>query len=189
MTVRKWIFWGTLSILASVVLGSFAVAQDAAAKPKPKPAPAVDDDFGPPVPPLRDDRGPPGRRDFNRPDPQPGNRLGGPPRDGFRGPGPFDQGGLPKGPPSGDPRGGPGRPLGPGGFGPPRWPHAEWGSMEQNDPEMYKLLQSDVNLERQSQELAIQYRQAPQDQREAIKKKLEAVVTEHFEARQQRRLI
>ena len=74
-------------------------------------------------------------------------------------------------------------------FGPPRWPHGDWPSLEQNDPEMYKLLQADSNLDRQSQELAIQYRQAPKDQREAIKQKLEKSVTEHFEARQQRRLL
>jgi hypothetical protein len=73
--------------------------------------------------------------------------------------------------------------------GPPRWPHGDWPSLEQNDPEMYKLLQADSNLDRQSQELAIQYRQAPKDQREAIKQKLETSVTEHFEARQQRRLL
>jgi hypothetical protein len=24
--------------------------------------------------------------------------------------------------------------------GPPRWPHADWQSLEQNDPEMYKLI-------------------------------------------------
>jgi hypothetical protein len=71
--------------------------------------------------------------------------------------------------------------------GPPRWPHGDWQSLEQNDPEMHKLLQADFTLERHSQELAMQYRQAPEDQREAIKQKLEKSVTEHFEARQQRR--
>ena len=71
----------------------------------------------------------------------------------------------------------------------PAGPTATWQSLEQNDPEMYKLLQADYSLDRQSQELAIQYRQAPKDQREAIKQKLEKPVTEHFEARQQRRLL
>jgi uncharacterized protein (DUF2164 family) len=74
-------------------------------------------------------------------------------------------------------------------LGPPRWPHGDWQSLEQNDPEMHKLLQADFLLERQSQELAMQYRQAPEDQRDAIKEKLEKSVTEHFESRQQRRLL
>jgi hypothetical protein len=73
--------------------------------------------------------------------------------------------------------------------GPPRWPHADWQSLEQNDPEMFKLLKADTDLDRQSQELAVQYRQAPKDQQVAIKQKLEKAVTEHFEARQQRRLL
>jgi len=72
---------------------------------------------------------------------------------------------------------------------PPRWPHSDWQSLEKNDPEMYKLLKADTDLDRQSQALAIQYRQAPEDQQEAIKERLEKTVTEHFEARQQRRLL
>jgi len=73
--------------------------------------------------------------------------------------------------------------------GPPRWPHGDWQSLEQNDPEMAKLLQADFDLGSQCGQLAMQYRQAPKDQREAIKQKLEKTVTEHFEARQQRRLL
>jgi hypothetical protein len=104
----------------------------------------------------------------------------------------FGQPGSPDGFHPGQGPGGIGMPpgSGPGQLpGPPRWPHANWQSLEQNDPEMHKLLQADYDLERQSQELAIQYRQAPKDQREAIKQKLEKSVAEHFEARQQRRLL
>jgi hypothetical protein len=72
---------------------------------------------------------------------------------------------------------------------PPRWPHSDWQSLEKNDPEMYKLLKADADLDRQSQELAVQYRQAPKDQQGPIKERLEKAVTEHFEARQQRRLL
>ncbi len=158
--------------------------------------------------------GPPGFR----PGAKPGERPGLQPREGGPDQGPFDRPGPPDGFRPGDPRGGMGRPPGPGqgmipgqaahaqpwddarpgmmmpGPGmmpgqPPRWPHADWQSLQQNDPEMYKLLQADNDLERQSQELAVQYRQAPKDQQEAIKQKLEKAVTEHFEARQQRRLL
>jgi hypothetical protein len=51
------------------------------------------------------------------------------------------------------------------------------------------LIQADYTLERQSRELAMQYRQAPSDQKEALKQKLEKTVTEHFAARQQRRVL
>ena len=72
-------------------------------------------------------------------------------------------------------------------MGPPRWPHDDWGSMEKNDPEMYQLLKSDMDLDRQARELAMQYARAPKDQREKIKKQVEELVDKHFEVRQQRR--
>jgi molecular chaperone GrpE (heat shock protein) len=92
-------------------------------------------------------------------------------------------------PPYGDPRGGgPGErgPYGPGDAPPPRWPHGDARSMEANDPEMFKVLKEDMDLDRKSRELAVQYRQAPSAQRDAIKKLLEQVVDQHFEVRQQR---
>lgn len=52
---------------------------------------------------------------------------------------------------------------------------------------MYKLLKKDNDLERQTRELAIQYRRAPADQRDVLKKQLEELVEEHFGVRQQRR--
>jgi hypothetical protein len=72
-------------------------------------------------------------------------------------------------------------------MGPPRWPHEDWGSMEKNDPEMYQLLKSDMDLDRQARELAMQYTRAPKDQREKIRQQVQELVDKHFEVRQQRR--
>jgi len=52
---------------------------------------------------------------------------------------------------------------------------------------MYKLLRADADLDRQSRELAAQYRVAPTAQREQIKKDLQKLVDQQFEVRQQRR--
>ena len=40
---------------------------------------------------------------------------------------------------------------------------------EMRDPEMFKLQRADMELEQQSQELAMQYRQASKEQREKLK--------------------
>lgn len=72
-------------------------------------------------------------------------------------------------------------------MGPPRWPHEDWGSMEKNDPEMYQLLKSDMDLDRQVREQAMQYARAPKDQREQIRKQVQELVDKHFDVRQQRR--
>ena len=61
--------------------------------------------------------------------------------------------------------------------------------MKKADPEMFELLTSDRALERRTGELAMQYRRAPKDGREAIRKELAKTVCEHFEVRQQRRLL
>ena len=101
----------------------------------------------------------------------------------------------PPGPPPGivpgrhrhpEPRGPHGRPLPPG---PPRWPHHDWEALQKNDPEMHKLLRDDHDMERQTRELAMQYRRAPSQQRAAIRKQLDELVNSHFEVRQQRRLL
>lgn len=150
-----------------------------------EPRPPREDDFdGPPRKPPRDGvlEGPPAK----------------PPRDGeFGGPsGMLREGGF--GPPRRRPRDGDldrpplGDRDGPPGAnrrppGPPRWPHEDWASMEKNDPEMFKLLQEDLDLERQTREQAMQYRRAPKAQREKIKVKLQELVNKHFDVRQQRR--
>lgn len=71
--------------------------------------------------------------------------------------------------------------------GPPRWPHQDWGSLEKNDPEMYKFSKEEADLERRTRELAMQYRRAPAAERDEIKQQLEKLVNQHFDARQQRR--
>ena len=132
--------------------------------------------------------------------PPPGRGPG--PRGNAGGHRPFEPG--PPGPPLGDvpdrpgfpgrpgPPGPPGLP-GPQGpfypYGPPRWPHRSWDTLEKNDPEMYKLLKDDYDLESQERELVIQYRRAPAAQRTTVKQQLSELVNKHFEVRQDRRLL
>ena len=189
------------------------------AKPGDEGPPDVRQGDRPGGPPAGAFGGPPGFYPGAKPGERPGTkpREGNRDKGGFGRPGPSDgfQPGEPHGgigSPMGPPGQGmmPGMPLMPGqgmipgkgmmpGQGmmpgpgmmplPPRWPHSDWQSLEKNDPEMYKLLKADADLDRQSQELAVQYRQAPKDQQGPIKERLEKAVTEHFEARQQRRLL
>ena len=59
--------------------------------------------------------------------------------------------------------------------------------MEKNDPEMFKIVRQEMDLERQSRELVDSYRKAPRDKRDDIKKQVEKLVDQQFEVRQQRR--
>jgi hypothetical protein len=59
--------------------------------------------------------------------------------------------------------------------------------MRRNDPEMFKLLQEDTELDRRTRELGMQFRQAPPEQRERIKQEVRQLVNKQFEIRQQRR--
>ncbi len=109
------------------------------------------------------------------------------PPDGRRGPrddrpGPPD--GRP-GPRDGHPGPPDGRPADPDG--PPRWPHHDWEAIEREDPEMFKLLKADNDLERDTRELAIQFRVAPTEERDTIRKRVDELVNKHFEVRQERR--
>jgi len=196
-TGRRLLLGVLVGVGMGLLLSQMAWSQEKAPPPggREKPA-AADDDFPPPPPPPkdRDPRGPRPPGEFGPPDkPAPWHDYGARRlRDGDDRRGPPDrpdrpdwQRDRPPGPPDrpdGPGRPGPGRPP-----GPPRWPHGDWESLEQYDPEMFKLLQQDYQLDRETQELAMQYRQAPADQREALKKKLEESVGRHFEARQQRR--
>jgi hypothetical protein len=142
--------------------------------------PGARGEFPPPKPPLdMDSRGPrPGDERGWQQGPPRGDDRRGPPRDGDRrGPMPKEgrEGRLPPGPPPGDLPGG------------PRWPHEDWRSMEQNDPEMFKLLREDMELERQTREMAMQFRRAPKEEREKIKAHVQEIVTKHFDVRQKRR--
>ena len=59
--------------------------------------------------------------------------------------------------------------------------------MERGDPEMFKVFQQEAELDRETRQLAGEYRQAPQDKQDEVKKKLQETVAKHFEVRQQRR--
>jgi len=61
--------------------------------------------------------------------------------------------------------------------------------MRHRDPEMFKLLQEDNELDRRTAELGMQFRQAPPEQRERIEKEVRELVNKQFEIRQQRRKI
>lgn len=163
---------------------------------------------------LADGQGPQPERDADErpevvqppPGPSPTDTPGGPPslRPG-PGYGPARQGDLrprrPRQPLAPDPRLGgsanrPGRPGPPdqrGPFrpghpgGPPRWPYYDWDALQKGDPERYKLLKADHDMERQARELAIQHQRAPLAQRPALRKQLQELVNQHFEVRQQRR--
>jgi hypothetical protein len=112
-----------------------------------------------------------------------------------------DFGGPPPKPPhEGDHGGRPAPPPRDGGYGPsdrdgnrpppePRWPQDDLNALEKNDPEMYKLLKQDVDLERQTRELAMQYRRAPKEQRDKIRTQIQELVNKHFDVRHQRRLL
>ena len=63
----------------------------------------------------------------------------------------------------------------------------DWPSMERNDPEMNKLIKAENDLDRRMQVAARAYREASKDQRAKLKEDLTKLVTEQFEARQQRR--
>lgn len=151
-------------------------------------------------PPIDSPRGPSPRRPgfggpgFNGPGPfGPGHGQG---RGPLRGPG--NNGGPLQGPQPNPPgmgrggiglggEGGPHRFGHPGGS--PRWPHDSWDALQKNDPEMYKLLVKDYELDGRARQLAAQYRRAPVVGRMAIKKELEQLLGEHFEIRQQRRVL
>jgi hypothetical protein len=133
------------------------------------------DDFGPPP---RPQGTPPRDKDQRRPKPP---RPDGPPR------GPDDR---QPGPPPGDD--GPPRRHGPPGPGPdrqPGGPRPDWAAAEKNDPEMYKLMQAENDLDRRTHELARDYRDASQEGRAKIKQDVQKLVTQQFEARQQHRAL
>ena len=74
----------------------------------------------------------------------------------------------------------------PGPFGPRQ---RDFEALGHNDPEMFKLLQEDSELERRTRELGMQFRQAPPEQRERIKQEVHQMVSKQFEVRQQRRAL
>ena len=79
----------------------------------------------------------------------------------------------------------------PGGGGPGMRRGGNMGRMEQlrqSDPEMAKLEEADLDLERQTHEMAEQFRRAQgTDDRDLLKQELTAIVDKHFQVRQERR--
>jgi septal ring factor EnvC (AmiA/AmiB activator) len=69
----------------------------------------------------------------------------------------------------------------------PRQPDFE--AMRHNDPEMFKLVQEDNELDRRTREMGVQFRQAPPEQRERMKQEIHQLVNKQFEVRQQRRTL
>jgi hypothetical protein len=74
-----------------------------------------------------------------------------------------------------------GMPLGPG-LGP-----SPFEPLEEVDPEMFKLVSEDNQLERECFALARQFQQAKSQEREKLRTQLEVQVNKHFDVRQQRR--
>jgi hypothetical protein len=98
--------------------------------------------------------------------PAPGTREG-----DFRGP---------PGPPLGQPRDG--RP----GESRPQPPH-ELERMKEHDPDMYELMQKDMDLERKAFELSNAARRGSQQDREKLREEAKELATQHFMVRQDRR--
>jgi hypothetical protein len=129
------------------------------------------------------DDGPPGAPQPPGPPQSPGPRREGdrdrqppgPPRDGDRDrPPPRDRDGRP------GPDRQPGRVPRDEAYGQERF-------LPQNDPEMYAAAKADMELDRETHELAMQIRQAPKEQQVAMKLRLQQAVMKQFEVRQQRR--
>jgi hypothetical protein len=59
--------------------------------------------------------------------------------------------------------------------------------MEKSDPEMFKLVRQDMELDRQTHETVADYRKAPTDQRDKIKKQIQELASKQFDVRQERR--
>jgi hypothetical protein len=145
-------------------------ADDDVRDPNPAPAAASADDRPLEHQPRRDGRGP-ARRDDGHP-------AAGPPRgagdlrrdDRWRGFAPSGRGPAES-------------------AGPQRWPLGDTDWLKANDPEMYKLIETDSNLERQTRELSLEYRRTPADKQVAVKQRLQDLVLEQFDARQQRRAL
>ena len=175
MMTRTRILFGF--IVASLLFGGWGLSRARGQDERPGNGGASVDPASPPDPNARPqfgDRHPDGP-------PNPGNPLGPNP-----GPDSFDP--SAPGGPQGNGRGGP--PGFRGQFSPGSpMPFRSFPGMSPNGPETEKLMRTDVALDRQSRELAEHFRGAAKDEQAEIKKKLAAVVTKQFEARQERRTL
>ena len=106
--------------------------------------------------------------------------MGGP-QEGFRKPGSGRPEGRPEGPNRGDMM------LPPP---PPTGPFQNWDQMEKSDPELFKLLKQDAELDRTTRQLTMQYRQTVDaDSKAEIGAQLAETVAKHFDVRQKRRAL
>jgi hypothetical protein len=194
-----------LACVAGIAIGLFWAQAVLAQQPEPGGPPPNAPDAPP------DAQAPPGGPHADQPGPPPGgpgDRRGPPPN----GPGkPGGPGGMGMGPggmmqPGGGmmPGGGMGGPGAPGGMPPGmgpgtdpfQGPPGKGGRMfgppmmrEMDDPEMFKLLKQDMELEQQSRALARDYRNVPEGQREKVKKQIVELINKQFDVRQQRRAL
>jgi hypothetical protein len=105
--------------------------------------------------------------------------MGGP-QEGFRKPGSGRPEGRPEGP-------NPGAMLPPP---PPTGPFQNWVQLEKSDPEFFKLLKQDAELDRTTRQLTMQYRQTVDaDSKAEIGAQLADTVANHFDVRQKRRAL
>jgi len=166
------------------------------------PAPGAPADARRPQPPRNGRDAPPGppdargnaRGDQRQPPPGAGQRRSPQSREEGRDrPAPPEGRGGPgeNGPPppagrEGNDRQPPGRPLGlPPGYAPRGRDDME--SLKTRDPELYKAMQEDRELERQTRDQADEYRRAGKDEQAKIKDLLVETVNKHFAVRQQLR--
>jgi hypothetical protein len=151
------------------------------------------DDFGarpagqpPRNQPPREESGP-----FDGPPPREGGRPRGDNEFRSNVPG-FGEGEGPR--PFGPRPGGPPMPFGRGGGpdqpGGPRVPAPfDFDDLRQRDPELYELMQADIDLERKALELAASVRRAKGDEQQRLRADLMKAVEQHFDVRQQRRAL
>ena len=198
MSLPKFTLAAVLGVMLAGLCSAAAPADNPPAKPDPAGPLAWD---APPFAPgmLREAVGPrdahfmgaPRDGDLDRP----------PPPDGPNGPGPargkpsrdseFDRPPPPDGPDGPGPARG--KPPRDGDLdrppSPPHWPHGDAESLRSGDPEMFKLIQADMELDRQSRDLAAQYQKASAEERGKLKGLVEQAVNKHFEVRQERRAL
>jgi hypothetical protein len=198
MSLPKFTLAAVLGVMLAGLCSAAAPADNPPAKPDPAGPLAWD---APPFAPgmLREAVGPrdahfmgaPRDGDLDRPPPPdgpngPGPARGKPPRDSE-----FDRPPPPDGPDGPGPARG--KPPRDGDLdrppSPPHWPHGDAESLRSGDPEMFKLIQADMELDRQSRDLAAQYQKASAEERGKLKGLVEQAVNKHFEVRQERRAL
>jgi hypothetical protein len=188
--LKKLIAFGFVGVVLAFVAYIAAAAEDEPEDHKPPKGEAATLDKAPPrAPPERAAAAGPRQEDEWGPPPgaPPGQERG---MERRRAGGP-NAGRLPPA----DFRGGPNsdrQPAPPGGmptvpFGAGRGPSHDWASLEQRDPDLFKLLKQEIDLDRQTRNLVEDYRKVSGEKREEIKKEVAKLVEQQFGVRQLRR--